>query len=365
MAAGKRVARPRFQPHESLVGVVGLAGLVVLAAHDQHVVTFVQALDTQVVIRIRGVPQQDLRHGAARHAGTDHEGPIRRLLGVNCHQIVDRCIGGHHDGLGRDGATRRLHIGLPAALNFRGLRAAVETCARLLRSGRHALQVVENVKLRLTWKSQGRAGIEGRDRRPCHARYVGETRSVRRLQLPVQLPRVVAGRHEQIAVQARKVAVDVPVARDALDGVDRRGMAFRRQPGAVGAVQPFEVVKTIVEGAHEVRGRPARLASGNRAVVEHDDLLSFLGEQISSGQAGDPGAYDADVGDRVSGKRCRIGHRRRGHPDGSRASVVSHRSTLAIKLVRQRLHLFDLAMPEPSALGTKHRLPERVAKALQ
>src|SRR5688572_3320110 len=77
--------RPSLQPFESLLAVVGLARFVVFAAHNQHVLTLVEALDAEIVIRIRSVPDQDLWHGATRYSSTYHEGPVRGLFRVNRH----------------------------------------------------------------------------------------------------------------------------------------------------------------------------------------------------------------------------------------------------------------------------------------
>ena len=105
----------------------------------------------------------------------------------------------------------------------------------------------------------------------------------------------IAFGEEQVAVEAREVAVDALLAHDGLDAVDRRGVAVGGEPRALAAVQLLDLEVAVVEHVGEVRGGRLRHAAGDRAVVEHRHLLARAGEQVGGGQAGDAGADDADV----------------------------------------------------------------------
>ena len=156
------------------------------------------------------------------------------------------------------------------------------------------------MKLRLPRKAQRRAGVEGGQRGAIDPGDADQPGAMRGLQLLVELSDIVAGRHEQIAIDAGKVAVDRVVVDDALDLVDRGRVTFRREAGAVGAVQALEVVESIVERVDQVRRRPARLAARDQAIVNDDDPLSGLPEPVGRRQSGDPGADDADIGGDVA-----------------------------------------------------------------
>ena len=68
-----------FEPFVTGVRVVGLAGLVILAAEDDEVVVRMR-VDPQVVIGIRGVPEQSIGHLALRRAPGDDVGGIESQL---------------------------------------------------------------------------------------------------------------------------------------------------------------------------------------------------------------------------------------------------------------------------------------------
>ena len=65
----------RLEPLEAAHGVLGLAGLVIVAAEDDEVVIGAR-VEAQVVVGIRGVPEQQIRHRAFRDATADD---IRRV----------------------------------------------------------------------------------------------------------------------------------------------------------------------------------------------------------------------------------------------------------------------------------------------
>ena len=72
---------PLFEPVEALRRFFDLPGLVILAAEDDEVM-IVTAIDTQVVVRIAGVPEERFRHRAARYPSADDVGAVGRELGL-------------------------------------------------------------------------------------------------------------------------------------------------------------------------------------------------------------------------------------------------------------------------------------------
>ena len=105
-------------------------------------------------------------------------------------------------------------------------------------------------------------------------------------------------RNEEIAVDAREVAVDAsPRGRSARWGRWRRVWlsAARRAPSR--AVQTLDLVVAVVERVHQVRGGAAGLArrrSGRRRGRRR--LAPSLRQQVRGRQAGDARADDAHVG---------------------------------------------------------------------
>ena len=103
---GEVLAHPGFEPREARLGILRLAGLVVLAADDQdvHGLVVVSAqlavgrpLEPDVVVRILGVPVERVGDRAGGDAGADRIGMIRRLFGMNRDEIVERRVGRDDD----------------------------------------------------------------------------------------------------------------------------------------------------------------------------------------------------------------------------------------------------------------------------
>ena len=99
---GTRLGQLPFEPVVTRAGVVGLAGLVILAAEDDEVVIRLR-LDPQVVIGIRGVPEQRVGHLPFRRAPADDVGGIESQLRLEerraRHPGVahERVVRGQHD----------------------------------------------------------------------------------------------------------------------------------------------------------------------------------------------------------------------------------------------------------------------------
>jgi hypothetical protein len=62
-------------PHRVLL----LAGLLILAAEDEHVVVSVR-LDSKKSVRIRGVPPESVGHDSVRDAPSDHVAGVHASL---------------------------------------------------------------------------------------------------------------------------------------------------------------------------------------------------------------------------------------------------------------------------------------------
>src|SRR5687767_5408261 len=83
----KTFACPLLEPRVTIGAVVGLAGLVVFTADDQHVVVL-KALKPEVVIRIECVPVQRVRDRSFGDFCADYVRDVRRLFRVNRDTIV-------------------------------------------------------------------------------------------------------------------------------------------------------------------------------------------------------------------------------------------------------------------------------------
>ena len=73
---------PSLERREAAASVVGLAGLVVLAAEDDVLIA-VTGVDSKIVVGARGVfPEQPFRHRALGHPSVDGVGRIRKQVGL-------------------------------------------------------------------------------------------------------------------------------------------------------------------------------------------------------------------------------------------------------------------------------------------
>ena len=75
------------------------------------------------------------------------------------------------------------------------------------------------------------------ERRARQASHLAQPGAVRRGELAIEQLFAVLRRAEQVAVDALEVAVDALARHDALDAVDRGGVAVRGEPRAALAVQ--------------------------------------------------------------------------------------------------------------------------------
>ena len=139
--------------------------LVILAADDQQILPVVQRLYANVVVGVERIPDERVGHRSLGHAPGDRVSPVRQLLGVDRHPVVDRGVGREHGGarpddaaIGRDFDPRfRLGVGQVR-------RVAVDpAAAREDRPGKPG-QILRRVKPGLIGKAQSLAGIDAGNR---------------------------------------------------------------------------------------------------------------------------------------------------------------------------------------------------------
>src|SRR6185503_13806092 len=102
-----------------------------------------------------------------------------------------------------------------------------------LDGARERREVLERMELALAREADAGPGVEGVDGRARHRLHALDARALGRGELVVEHLRVPVGRKEEEAVEPLEVALDRLAPRDALDRVDRPGMALRREPGPV------------------------------------------------------------------------------------------------------------------------------------
>jgi len=165
------------------------------------------------------------------------------------------------------------------------------------------------------------------------------------LVFPVEGFRRVALGEEEVAVQAREIAVDALSRDDGVDALDGLGMALRRQARAFAPVQLLDLEIAVVVHVRQMPGAHLRHAARDRAVVEHRHRLPRLGEQVGGRHSGDARADDANVDIDVLIEWQRTGQDRGRRPDGL---VAVHRAwTLASRA------LFLLARNAPAGYGIR------------
>ena len=227
------LAHPRLESVPALGSVVGVSGLVVLAADDERrrlrVVAecawprLVESLHADVVIRMSGVPVERRRHDPRGTTARDDERAIRRLLGVRLLHVGDRAVRANTDGVGGDRVpAARLHRAGFAAFDALRLRVAVDAPPACDDRVGEAREVLENVKLRLVRETQARTEIRSQ-RRDARASCStsGEPGALRGARAPRRGSSALSPIAEkEVAVEALEVAVDLFVAHDRFDAVD-------------------------------------------------------------------------------------------------------------------------------------------------
>ena len=293
----KPLPGPLLQAAVAHVGVVRLSRLVILAADDEEVASLVRATGhPRVVVWVRRIPVQPLRDGPAGHRDRDGVGAVGRLLGVDDQLVVDRRVGGDHDGVGgHRGSLTGIDDATASAGHSRRVGVAVDPPAPLLEPLGQARQVLEGMKLGLGREVEAGAGVERRQRCPGQDPEVVEARACRGLMLLLKDVDGFAGGHEEVPIHALEVAADVFVPNDGFDPVHRGPVAFSGQQSAFGAEELLQPEIAVVERPGEMGGRAPGFAAPDRPVLEDDDPSALEREQVRRSEAGNPAPDDAHV----------------------------------------------------------------------
>src|ERR1043166_2449080 len=109
----------------------------------------------------RSIPKKYRRNRSAWNPRADYISRIGRLLCMNRHQIVNRRIRRHDDGVGSYCATaRRGDAGVTAAFDLIGMRFSKNPAAIAFDGLRQPCQIFQRMKLSLSWKMQTGTGVE-------------------------------------------------------------------------------------------------------------------------------------------------------------------------------------------------------------
>ena len=138
----------------------------------------------------------------------------------------------------------------------------------------HRREIREWMEARLIGKAETRSRVEGCERRAIELLH-DDAREARSVVLVVEDVLRVALGQKQIAVEASEVAVDVVVAHERFDEVDRGRVRARGDARALLAVHARDLDVAIVDLVREVRGGARRLAAADLPVVDDDDFLSL------------------------------------------------------------------------------------------
>ena len=217
-----------------------------------------------------------------------------------------------------------------AALDARRVRERIDTAASALNHPRQTSEVFARMKLRLSWKSQARTGVEERKRRAIDLVDVPKAGASRGAQLAIELIGGFARFSEEIALDALEVAVDVMVRGDLFDAIDGRGVAVGDHLRACRAVHALELAVEAVDLVREMGARVQRHAAADLAVFDDDDLAARLHQQVCRREAGDASPDNADFGGLVPVERQTLGHRHvtPGGLSGLCECAQRHRSSL-------------------------------------
>ncbi len=133
--------------------------MIFTADNQDIVIDF--TLQSDVVIRIACVPVKRTRHRGFRNAHSDHVCDIRRLLRVDRDAIVNRSIRRDNNYVaGHDRTMTRLDPSLRASLDLRRVCLIENTTIVTHDRFDHTVEILEWMKLRLSWEAQSRACIE-------------------------------------------------------------------------------------------------------------------------------------------------------------------------------------------------------------
>src|SRR5688500_16969001 len=107
------------------------------------------------------IPIQAEWNGVFRDLETENVSAIRTLLCVNDDLVVNGHVRRDDHSFGRDAKTIcGKDFGRIAALHLASMSASKDLSASALDSDGKSAQIFERMKLALSWKTQGRAGVE-------------------------------------------------------------------------------------------------------------------------------------------------------------------------------------------------------------
>ena len=336
------------------------------AAGDQVVDRARAAIEPHVVVRIGGVPPERVGQRAARHGKRHCVGAVRRLLVVDGDAVVDRRVGGDDDVLRAHRPSRRGldHDALPILLDADHRRCWRTACPpRFGDRGGEPAQIFQRMEGRLVGVAQAADVAEAMERqsgRPVDLGADFAAGVTLGLELFLGVGRFGTERGKQIAVDAAEVAADGSVADDRLDAVDRRGLAFLKQPRGLLAPQLDQFADQVVADRGEMRRGARRHAAADPAAIQHHDGAPSERQLIRRRQAGDAGADHHHIGLFVLAQRRRV-------PRATSTSIQRD-------LVRSSL-TFMAATPSPEmatprlqlsfrdVIGRGHRTPQEHQRA--
>ena len=326
--AGHQRGESLLQAAVAVVGIGRLAGLVVLAAEDHHVVAAV-GIDPEVPIGIGGVPPEGVGHRAGGDApghdvaGVEGQLGLKERGGHHPRDAHQRIVRRHHDVAAAHPVAARGHRER-VGRELGGVGVLVDPAARLDQRLREARQVAPRMQPRLSVEAnaggadQGDLAQEGRVE-PQLRRQLGLA-----LQAVLRLRPGLSHGKVEIALHPVEAAVDLVLPDDLVHLPDGRQA---RVPDRL-RVGPAEALHHLAQagvGDHgEMSGGVTGVSRGAAAAVQHQHGAAGAGETVRRGQSGDPGPDHDHVGLGVGFEPGVAGEGGRGGPVGGGVRQSRH-----------------------------------------
>ena len=161
--------------------------------------------------------------------------------------VIDRTIGCDNGRLRlNDVAFRRFNPDAIAIFNFDDARSGKNATAAIGRRPHQTIQILERMKLSLSWKSKDSVSSKCSDWNVADPLDLAQTGPVHRVELVFQICDRTAGRQKEVAIDPGKAAIEVFVADDFLDSINRRGMTLGGKTRKLLAENFFEFVIAII-----------------------------------------------------------------------------------------------------------------------
>src|SRR5213082_1840146 len=166
---------------------------------------------------------------------------------MNDKAVVNRTIRCYHRGLRANYVSvRGFNLHLVAIFNFYDASLGENTTTKIDNLLRQRIQILQGMKLRLSWNSQDTIGIKLPNRNPVDEFDTEQTCAKNRFQFALQICNRPARRQKQIAVHSLEVAVDLLPVDDRFDPIDRRHLALRAQARTLLTQHFFDLVVTVI-----------------------------------------------------------------------------------------------------------------------